>query len=120
MHQRPNIHPGEIIQEEFLAPLGKTKYWLAKGLEMTPTAVGEIIAGKRGITALTAHKLSRFLGCSSRFWMNLQASYDLREAWEQHGERLARMRRHDGSEAAPYPEPIPVGDEEAPAAAAVG
>jgi antitoxin HigA-1 len=117
MDRLPNIHPGEIIREEWLVPLGKSKYWLAKGLQMSPTAVGEILAGKRGITALTALKLSRFLGCSPDFWLGLQASYDLEEAWLKHGEELREIGRYDGSEPEPYPAPIPV--EEGASAAAV-
>jgi addiction module HigA family antidote len=74
------IHPGEIIAEDFLKPWRMTPYRLAKGLGVTPTRVGEILKGKRGITAETALRLSRFLGCSPEFWLGLQASYDLEEA----------------------------------------
>jgi addiction module HigA family antidote len=74
-----SIHPGEVIREEFLVPLGKTAYWLAKGLGITQTAVGEILQGKRGITPATALRLERFLGCSAEFWLGLQAEYDLDE-----------------------------------------
>jgi antitoxin HigA-1 len=111
MGRLPNIHPGEVIREEWLVPLGKSKYWLAKGLRISATAVGEILAGKRGITALTALRLSRFLGCSPDFWLGLQASYDLEEAWLKHGEELREMERYDGSEPDPYPAPIPVEEE---------
>src|SRR5207247_7468655 len=74
-----SIHPGEVIREDFLVPLGKSAYWLAKGLGMTQTAVGEILQGKRGITPATALRLERFLGCSAEFWLGLQASYELDE-----------------------------------------
>lgn len=74
-----SIHPGEVIREEFLIPLGKTAYWLAKGLGMSQTAVGEILHGKRALTPATALKLERFLGCSAEFWLGLQAEYDLDE-----------------------------------------
>jgi addiction module HigA family antidote len=83
MDRLPNIHPGEVIQEDFLIPLGMTKYRLAQGLGITPTAVGEILAGKRSVTAATALRLSRFLGCSPEFWLGLQAQYDLEEAKRQ-------------------------------------
>src|SRR5438552_17085380 len=74
------IHPGEIITEEFLKPWRMTPYRLAKGLGVTPTRIGEILKGKRGITADTALRLSCFLGCSPEFWLGLQSSYDLEEA----------------------------------------
>lgn len=108
----PNIHPGEVIREEWLVPLGKSVYWLAKGLRMQQIAVSQILKGERGITALTALKLSRFLGCSPDFWLGLQADYDLREAWRKHGEQLREIRPYDGSEPEPYPRPIPVLEEE--------
>ena len=71
------VHPGEIIREEFLEPLEKTPYWLAKGLGVSQTRVQDILNGKRGITADTARRLSRFLGCEPQFWMNLQVQYEL-------------------------------------------
>jgi addiction module HigA family antidote len=74
-----SIHPGEVIREDFLVPLGKTAYWLAKGLGVSQTAVGEILHGKRSITPATALKLERFLGCSAEFWLGLQSEYDLDE-----------------------------------------
>ena len=69
-------HPGEILAEEFLAPMGITAYRLAKGIGVPQTRVGEILAGKRGITADTGLRLSRALGLSDMFWINLQARYD--------------------------------------------
>lgn len=75
----PNIHPGEVLREDFLVPLGKSAYWLAKGLGITETAAGEILKGKRAITPATALRLERFLGCSAEFWLGLQAAYDLEE-----------------------------------------
>jgi addiction module HigA family antidote len=80
-----SIHPGEVLREDYLIPLGKTPYWLAKNIGMTPSAVAEIMAGKRAITPATALRLARFFRTSARFWLNLQAIYDLEE--EQH--RLA-------------------------------
>jgi addiction module HigA family antidote len=97
MDRLPNIHPGEVIQEEFLIPLGMSKYRLAQGLGITPSAVGEILAGRRSVTAATALRLSRFLGCSPEFWMGLQAQYDLEEARRDLGEALDRIQ--------PYPRP---------------
>jgi addiction module HigA family antidote len=77
------IHPGETIREDFLIPLGKSAYWLARGLGITETAAGEILKGKRGITPATALKLERFLGCSAEFWLGLQIAYDLDEERER-------------------------------------
>jgi antitoxin HigA-1 len=80
MEKLPNIHPGEILREDYLIPLGMSVYRLAKGLHMTQTAVSQILSGKRSITALTAMRLERFMGASARFWLNLQSAYDLEEA----------------------------------------
>jgi addiction module HigA family antidote len=79
MERIGSIHPGEVLREDYLVPLGKTPYWLAKNIGMTPSAVGEILAGKRAITPATALRLARFFGTSARFWLNLQAIYDLEE-----------------------------------------
>src|SRR6266567_765271 len=93
-----SIHPGEVIREDFLVPLGKTAYWLAKGLGMTQTAVGEILQGKRGITPATALRLERFLGCSAEFWLGLQAEYDLDEERARLEPALQALRPADLSE----------------------
>ena len=71
------IHPGEILMEEFLTPLGITQNKLAVSIGVPPRRVNEIVHGKRGITADTALRLSRFFSNSSEFWMNLQARYEL-------------------------------------------
>src|SRR3954469_12436152 len=76
----PNVHPGDVIREDFLKPWGMTPYRLAQGLGISQTAVGEILAGKRAVTAATALRLSAFLGCAPRFWLGLQTAYDLEEA----------------------------------------
>src|SRR4051812_1387140 len=89
------IHPGEVIREEFLVPLGKTAYWLAKGLGISQTAVGEILQGKRAITPATALRLERFLGCSAEFWLGLQATYDLDEERGRLGPGLAEIEPAD-------------------------
>ena len=87
-----NIHPGEVLREDYLIPLGMTPYALAKGLGMTPTAVGEILAGKRRITAATALRLARFFNTSAQLWLNLQAAYDLEEEEGRLAEQLAAIR----------------------------
>ena len=71
------IHPGEILLEEFLGPLGLTQYRLAKSLSVPPRRINEIVHGVRAITADTALRLARFFGTSERFWLNLQTMYDL-------------------------------------------
>jgi addiction module HigA family antidote len=75
----PNIHPGEILLEEFLKPLKLSSYRLAKETHMPATRVSDILRKKRGITADTAIRLSRYFGNSADFWLGLQAEYDLRE-----------------------------------------
>ena len=71
------VHPGEILMEEFLKPLGISQYRLAKDINVPAPRVNEIIHGKRAITADTALRLSRYFNLSERFWLNLQARYDL-------------------------------------------
>jgi len=79
MKKLPNIHPGEILLEEFLKPLSITAYRLSKETHMPATRVSDILHKKRGITADTAMRLSRYFGNSPDFWLGLQAEYDLRE-----------------------------------------
>lgn len=74
-----NIHPGEILQEEFLKPLNITAYRLAKETMISQTRISEILKGKRGVTADTALRFSRFFGNSPQFWMGLQMDYDLED-----------------------------------------
>jgi addiction module HigA family antidote len=81
--QLPSVHPGEVLQTEFLEPMGITQYRLAKDIGVHPRRVNEIIHGRRAITADTAIRFSEFFGTSARFWMNLQASYDLDKARAQ-------------------------------------
>jgi addiction module HigA family antidote len=71
------IHPGEILLEEFLEPLGISQYRLAKDISVPARRINEIVHGKRSITADTALRLSRYFGLSDRFWLNLQVRYDL-------------------------------------------
>lgn len=76
MREVPYPHPGEILLEEFLKPLGLTQYRLAKAIGVPAPRIGEIVAGKRAVTADTGLRLSRFFGMSDEFWTGLQASYD--------------------------------------------
>jgi addiction module HigA family antidote len=75
--QLPPIHPGEILMEEFLEPMGISQYRLAKDISVPPRRINEIVHGKRSITADTALRLGRFFGMSAQFWLNLQNRYDL-------------------------------------------
>jgi addiction module HigA family antidote len=76
MRAVPYPHPGEILAEEFLEPMGVTAYRLSQAIEVPQTRIGEIVAGRRSITADTALRLARFFGTSEGFWLNLQSDYD--------------------------------------------
>lgn len=80
-----NITPGEILEEEFLKPMGITQYRLAKDTSVPPRRINEIVKGKRAITADTALRLGKYFGMAPEFWLNLQTHYDL----EREQERLA-------------------------------
>ena len=84
------IHPGEILLEEFLKPLGLSQYRIARDLSVPPRRINEIMHGKRGITAHTALRLGRYFGTSARFWLNLQARYDLEVESDRLGRRLLK------------------------------
>jgi addiction module HigA family antidote len=84
----PPIHPGEILLEEFLKPMGVTQYRLAKDTSVDPRRINEIVHGSRAITADTALRLGRFFGTSPEFWLNLQAHYDLEVQEMELGDRL--------------------------------
>ena len=82
------IHPGEILMEEFLKPLGITQYKLAKDIHVPARRINEIVHGKRSITADTALRLSRYFNLSERFWLNLQARYDLEVEKDKLNDRI--------------------------------
>ena len=84
----PPVHPGEILLEEFLSPMGISQYRLAKSISVPPRRINEVVHGNRAVTADTALRLSRFFGTSERFWMNLQARYDLEREKDRLGDRL--------------------------------
>ncbi len=84
------IHPGEILLEEFLKPMGISQYQLAKDINVDPRRINAVVHGKRAITADTALRLSRYFGTSERFWLNLQAHYDLEVQKDELGDRLKR------------------------------
>ena len=88
MKTLPNIHPGEILLEEFLNPMGISQNRLARAMDVPPRRINEIVHGKRAVTADTALRLARALGTSEQFWMGLQADYDLEEARKATGNKL--------------------------------
>ena len=79
MKKIPNIHPGEILLEEFLKPLSISGYKLAKETKLSPTRISEIIRKKRSVTPDTALRFSKYFGNSAEFWLGIQAEFDLRE-----------------------------------------
>ena len=85
------IHPGEILLEEFLTPMGITQYRLAQTMSVPARRINEIVHGKRAISPDTALRLSRALGTSERFWMNLQSRYDLDVAVSTHHAELDQI-----------------------------
>jgi antitoxin HigA-1 len=86
----PPIHPGEILREEFLSPLGMAANELALALRVPATRINDIVNEKRGITADTALRLSRYFGTTPKFWTNMQASWELEVAEDQLGNAVRR------------------------------
>lgn len=86
----PPVHPGEVLLEDFLKPLGISQYRLAKAMKVYPRKVNEIVHGERRITANTALRLSLYFGTSAELWMNLQALYDLEKARDEIEDQLTR------------------------------
>lgn len=93
MTQLPNIHPGEILLEEFLTPLEISAYKLAKDLDIPQTRISQILKGKRRITADTALRLSLYFGNSPKFWLGLQDDYDIEEERTTKKEIFLNIRR---------------------------
>jgi addiction module HigA family antidote len=91
---RPPTHPGEILREEFLIPMKLTQRQLADGIHVSYQRVNELVNGKRGITASTALRLSKFFGTTPGFWLNLQLRWDLFFAQEKEKEQLAEINRY--------------------------
>lgn len=86
MERLRNIHPGEVLLEEFMKPMGLSRYALSKAIGVPAMRIGQICAGKRAVSADTALRLARFFGTSDTFWMGLQVDYDLEET---------RLRLHE-------------------------
>jgi addiction module HigA family antidote len=93
MGKLKNIHPGEILLEEFLGPMAISQNRLARDIGVPPRRINEIVHGKRAVTADTALRLARYFGTSETFWMGLQADYELEDARERLGDRLDREVR---------------------------
>ena len=95
MKNLPNIHPGEILLEEFLKPLKISAYKLSKDIGIPQTRTSEILKGRRRITADTALRLSYYFGNSARFWLGLQVDYDIEEEKKNKIEDLERIKKID-------------------------
>lgn len=91
----PWPHPGEILMQEWLQPLGLSQYALAKAIDVPSRRINEIVKGLRGITADTALRLAVFFGTDAQSWLNLQSDYDLAQAREAMADVLARIRRFE-------------------------
>ena len=92
MKTLPNIHPGEVLFEEFLVPMGISQNRLARAMGVPPRRINEIVHGKRAVSADTALRLARALGTSEQFWMGLQADYDLEEARKSFGNKINNIK----------------------------
>ncbi|MDY0200799.1 MAG: HigA family addiction module antitoxin [Bacteroidales bacterium] len=94
MNKLENIHPGEILLEEFLNPLEITAYRLAKDISIPQTRISQIIKGKRRVTADTALRLASYFGTTAKFWLGLQGDYDIEEERESKKEILLRIKKN--------------------------
>ncbi|MBD7924172.1 virulence associated protein [Xanthomonas sp. GW] len=93
MKTLPNIHPGEVLLEEFLIPLGISQNALARAAGVPPRRINEIVLGKRSVSADSAIRLAAALGTSERFWLGLQADYDLEQARRALGAQARKIER---------------------------
>lgn len=94
MSKLKNIHPGEILKEEFLVPLGISAYRLSKDIGIPQTRISEIIKGNRRITADTALRFSKYFGNSAKFWLGLQDDYDIEEEQSHNQAQLKAIKQH--------------------------
>jgi addiction module HigA family antidote len=97
MEKLTNIHPGEILKEEFLLPLNITAYRLSKSTFIPQTRISEIIKGKRRVTADTALRLSKFFGTTAKFWLGLQDDFDLEEELEAKKSEISEIRAFENA-----------------------
>ena len=84
------VHPGEVLLEEFLGPMEISQYRLAKDIRVPPRRINEIVHGSRAVSADTALRLARYFGTSERFWLNLQAQYDLDVEYDRNGAHIEK------------------------------
>ena len=94
MAKLANVHPGEILLEEFLRPMGISQNKVANEIGVPPRRINEIVHGKRAISADTAVRLAKYFGTTEAFWLGLQADYDIEEARKDLGKRLERIRHY--------------------------
>lgn len=99
MHKLKPITPGELLREEFLSPMQLSNYRLAKEIGVPPQRIGDIVAGKRSITADTDLRLCRFFGLSDGYWLRAQVAYDLEVAAPKMGKLLAKIKPWTGTAA---------------------
>ena len=95
-----NTHPGLMLREDYLEPLGLTAYKVAKGTGLTPIHISELLRGERNVTPLTSLLLGKYLGMSPRFWLNLQNRHDVIEAQRTQQDRLERVKPYREQQAA--------------------
>ncbi len=93
MEKLENIHPGEVLREEFMIPLDITAYRLSKDLRIPQTRISEILKGRRRISADTAVRLSKYFGNSAKFWLGLQNDYDLEEEYDSRKREFQKIKR---------------------------
>ncbi|MCF8337649.1 MAG: HigA family addiction module antidote protein [Bacteroidales bacterium] len=94
MERLENVHPGEVLQEDFLKPLKVSAYRVAKDIDIPQTRVSQIIKGRRRITADTALRLSSYFGNSAKFWLGLQNDYDIEKEKREKAEVFDRIKKH--------------------------
>lgn len=90
----PNVHPGEVLKEEFLLPMNVSAYRLAKEINVPETRISQIVRGKRAVTADTAIRFSKFFGTTAEFWLNLQNLYDLEEEENNHAPEFETIKMY--------------------------
>lgn len=92
-----NVHPGEVLEEEFIKPFGISHYRLAKAIDVPQTRIAEICKGRRAITADTALRLAKYFKTTARFWLGLQQDYDLEEQIAKHGQTFEAIEPLDAA-----------------------
>ena len=91
MEKLPPVHPGEVLLEDFMKPLGLSQYRVAKDIDVPPLRISQIVRGMRSVTADTALRLARYFGTTPGIWMRLQAQYDLEISQAKHGKKIDRV-----------------------------